>query len=486
MTKTPIAVARGDGIGPEIMEAVLGIMEAAGAELDITEITVGNKAYAAGHKDGIPAEAWDVMKRSKAFLKAPLTTPQGEGYSSVNVAIRKRLDLFASVRPCQSYAPFVKSVGEEVADLVIVRENIEDLYAGIEHRLTPDTTVARKVYTRSEIERIVRYAFDYARAEGRKKVTCMTKDNIQKMTDGLFHKVFDEIGAEYPDIKKEFYIVDIGTGRMASRIGGFDVVVTPNLYGDIISDVAAEVTGSVGLAGSANIGESFGMFEAVHGTAPDIAGRGIANPSGLLMGAVMMLNYIGQHAAAEKIHNALLVTLEDGIHTGEIYRPGVSVKKANTAEFAAALTARLGQVPKILKAVNYTQGAGPAAVAAARPAREKPDDMLAGMDVHVAWEGAPADLAEKAKHYLPGGTELKEILTARGDSVWPKERPYFRTDAMTLRILFTEADKADELEKRRMASAVLSAFSGAAAGGIDWREVRQLTVDRKTLERNYR
>lgn len=333
---TPITIAKGDGIGPSIMDATLKILDAAGARLDYEEIEIGKAVYERGVSNGIEDSAWASLRKNKIFLKAPITTPQGGGFKSLNVTVRKTLGLFANVRPCVAYHPFVKTNHPNM-DLVIIRENEEDLYGGIEYRQSQQVMASLKVISRPGTERIVRYAFEYARANGRKKVTCMTKDNIMKMSDGLFHKVFDEIGEEYKDIDQDHMIIDIGTAKVAAHPDMFDIIVTPNLYGDIISDVAAEVTGSVGLGGSSNIGVNFGMFEAVHGSAPDIAGKGIANPSGLLLGAVMMLVHIGQNDVAEKIHNAWKKTIEDGIHTGDIYREGVSQKKVGTDEFTDAV-----------------------------------------------------------------------------------------------------------------------------------------------------
>src|SRR5690606_24987824 len=214
--------------------------------------------------------------------KAPITTPQGGGYKSLNVTTRKALGLYANVRPCVSYNPFIASKHPEM-DVVIVRENEEDLYAGIEYRQTNDVYQCLKLISRPGSEKICRYAFEYARTNNRKKVTCFIKDNIMKLTDGIFHKVFDEVAAEYPEIESDSLIVDIGSAFLADRPGTLDVIVTENLYGDIISDIAAQITGSVGLAGSANIGDDYAMFEAIHGSAPTIAGKNIANPSGLLM-----------------------------------------------------------------------------------------------------------------------------------------------------------------------------------------------------------
>ena len=303
MTKTRITVAHGDGIGPEIMEATLRVMEAAGAQLEIETIEIGEKNYLAGFTSGIKPEAWESLDRTKVFLKAPITTPSGGGYKSLNVTIRKTLGLYANTRPCISYHPFVQTK-HPVMDLVVVRENEEDTYAGIEHQQTNEVTQCLKLITQPGCEKIARFAFEYARAYGRKKVTVMVKDNIMKLTDGLFHTTFDEVAKEYPDIENESYIVDIGAARLADTPERFDVVLLPNLYGDILSDVAAQITGSVGLGGSANIGDNFAMFEAIHGSAPDIAGQGIANPSGLILGAIQMLVYIGQPEVAENIHNA--------------------------------------------------------------------------------------------------------------------------------------------------------------------------------------
>src|SRR5467141_5021790 len=353
MQTVPITVAHGDGIGPEIMEATLHILKEAGAKLQIHKIDIGEKVYLAGNSSGIDPSAWDSLRDTKIFLKAPITTPQGGGYKSLNVTVRKTLGLYANVRPCVSYHPFVETK-HPVMDVVIVRENEEDLYAGIEHRQTEQVMQCLKLISRPGSEKIVRYAFEYARRNNRKKVTCFTKDNIMKLTDGLFHKVFDEIAAEYSDIENEHWIVDIGAAKLADTPEVFDVLVMPNLYGDVLSDVAAQIAGSVGLAGSANIGEHVSMFEAIHGSAPRRAGQNLANPSGLLLGAIMMLVHIGQTNIAEKVHNGWLRTIEDGIHTYDIYDESVSQQKVGTKEFAEAAIARLGEQPQTLKAVNYT------------------------------------------------------------------------------------------------------------------------------------
>lgn len=413
---TRITVAKGDGIGPEIMDATLDILKAAGAQLEIDEIEIGEKVYLSGNTSGIASESWDVIRRNKIFLKAPITTPQGGGYKSLNVTTRKFLGLYSNVRPCMSLHPFVETKHPKM-DLVIIRENEEDLYAGIEHQQTDEVVQCLKLISRPGCEKIVRYAFEYAKVYGRKKVTCFTKDNIMKQTDGLFHQVFDEIALEYPEIENEHWIIDIGAAKLADTPEVFDVIVTLNLYGDVLSDIAAQVAGSVGLAGSANIGEECAMFEAIHGSAPRRAGQNLANPSGLLEGAVMMLNHIGQTEIAEKIQNAWLKTIEDGIHTYDIFTEDISKEKVGTKEFAQAVIANLGQKPTLLKAVNYAKDAVlklPKYVK--RPAANK---ELVGVDLFVDWRGTNPD--ELATILQSINTENKELtmITNRGIKVWP-------------------------------------------------------------------
>ncbi len=441
MRKT-VTIARGDGIGPEIMQATLDVLSAAGAELDYEEIQIGRAVYERGIKSGIEPEAWDSLRRTKVFLKAPITTPQGGGFKSLNVTVRKTLGLFANVRPCVSYAPYVETRHPKM-DLVIVRENEEDLYGGIEYRPTADVTEAVKLISRPGCERIVRYAFEYARAHGRKKVTCMTKDNIMKLSDGLFHKVFDEIAAEYPDIEKDHYIIDIGSARLANAPHIFDVIVTLNLYGDIISDIAAEITGSVGLGGSANIGAACSMFEAIHGSAPDIAGKGIANPSGLMLAAVMMLVHLGENGIAAKIHNAWLKTLEDGMHTGDLYRPNLSAHQCGTTEFARAVIDRLGQKPEKFAPVDYgesREGGMPVPEPKELP---PPKKILVGIDAFVEWAGEePEALAKLVQEHIDEDLVTLRAIDNRGVKVWPDGLPEtFCTRHWRLRIV-----AADDVE----------------------------------------
>lgn len=416
MQNVPITVAYGDGIGPEIMDATLRILNAAGAAIAPEVIEIGQKVYERGMVSGIGPEAWESLRRTKVFLKAPITTPQGKGVKSLNVTIRKSLGLYANVRPCQAYAPFVPTRHPEM-NLVIARENEEDLYAGIEHRQTDEVMQCLKLITRPGCEKIVRYAFEYARLHGRRKISCFTKDNIMKMTDGLFHRVFEEIGAEYPDIAQDHWIVDIGAARLADTPEMFDMIVTLNLYGDILSDIAAQIAGSVGLAGSANIGDSGAMFEAIHGSAPAIAGQNCANPSGLLMAATQMLAHIGQGAIAATIQNAWLRTIEEGVHTFDIYTPENSREKAGTKEFADAVLARLGQTPQILPAIASDAARAMPKIEATRRAPAKKD--LVGVDVFLHWRGGLPDALGAQLQQVESPALALKMVTNRGVKVWP-------------------------------------------------------------------
>jgi len=419
--KTPITVAHGDGIGPEIMQATLDIIIAAGAQLDIETIAIGEAVYNSGNSAGIEDSSWESLRRTKVFLKAPITTPQGGGFKSLNVTTRKMLSLYSNVRPFKAYSPYVETKYPDM-DLVMIRENEEDLYAGIEHQQTDEVVQCLKIITRPGCERIVRYAFEYAKQYNRKKVTCFTKDNIMKQTDGLFHKVFDEIGEEYPEIEKEHWIVDIGAAKMADTPELFDVIVTLNLYGDILSDVAGQIAGSVGLAGSANIGTACAMFEAIHGSAPRRAGQNMANPSGLLQGAIMMLIHIGQTEVAAKVQNAWLKTLEDGVHTYDIFKEGISTEKVGTKEFAAAVIARLGQLPTKIKSVSYASNTS-AVKLGTYTRRPKQNKQLIGVDIFL-------DCADKTPDQLAAIVNANSIdgmkmilMSNRGTKVWPDGFP---------------------------------------------------------------
>ena len=455
MSNVPITVAHGDGIGPEIMAATLHILKEAGARLDIETIDIGEKVYLSGNTAGIAPESWESLRRTKVFLKAPITTPQGGGYSSLNVAVRKTLGLYANVRPCVSYHPFVQTK-HPVMDVVIVRENEEDTYAGIEYRQTDQVEECLKLISRPGSEKIVRYAFEYANKFGRKKVTCFIKDNIMKRTDGLFHRVFDEIAKDYPDIEADHWILDIGAAKMADTPENFDVIVMANLYGDVLSDVAAQIAGSVGLAGSSNIGENVAMFEAIHGSAPRRAGQNLANPSGLFLGSILMLVHIDQPDIAELAQNAWLRTIEDGVHTYDMFKEGISKEKVGTKEFADAVVARLGQKPETLKPVTYSKNVvetNPKPIFST-PTPQTKD--LVGIDVFLDWwKGSFYGVADQlgAAVEAVNGDGLKLLAIAnRGVKVYPGGQPdTFTVDHWRCRFV-ADAGEGNSVNKSQIIS----------------------------------
>lgn len=458
MIKKKITVAKGDGIGPEIMEATLRILEAAGAQIETEEIEVGEQVYLSGNTSGISRASWDVIRKNKIFLKGPITTPQGGGYKSLNVSTRKFLGLFANVRPCRSFAPFVRTRHPNL-DLVVIRENEEDLYAGIEHQQTDEVVQCLKLISRPGCEKIVRYAFEYARQNGRRKVSCFTKDNIMKQTDGLFRTVFNEIAGQYPEIQSEHMIVDIGTAKVADTPEDFDVIVLPNLYGDILSDITAQIAGSVGLGGSSNVGEECAMFEAIHGSAPGLAGKDIANPSGLLHGAIMMLTHIGQPDVAQKIYNAWLCTIEQGVHTYDLYHEDTSTHLAGTQEFAQAIIANLGKEPLTVQPVRFHE-AGPIVLPRyiRVPARQK---ELIGVDVFLHWRGRdPEELAQELQEIRQQAVFLS-MVTNRGIKVWPDGfKETFCTDHWRCR--FQVSEGATMLKQH-----IVDLLRGADEQGLD-------------------
>lgn len=345
-----ICVAPGDGIGPEIMDSVIKILNAAEVQLNYEIVNIGEKVYLSGISNGITDEGFNKILKNKILLKGPMTTPLGTGYKSINVTLRKKLGLFANVRPVRSYEPYIACNAKNM-DMVIVRENEEDLYSGIEYQTTANSYVAVKLISEEGSRRIIRYAFDYALLHGRKTVTCITKNNIMKLSDGCFARVFDQITQEYPTINHKHMIVDIGAARIASKPSQFDVVVTLNLYGDIISDIAAEAAGAVGIAGSANIGNDYAMFEAVHGSAPDIAQQGKANPSGLLNAATMMLKHLHMDDKAQQIEDAWLDTIKNGIQTIDLD----NTNGVTTSQFTDAVINNLHKKPKLLTSKQLSQ-----------------------------------------------------------------------------------------------------------------------------------
>ena len=340
-----IAVAKGDGIGPEIMDAVIDVFNAAKVPLEYDFVDMGKWVFDKGFSNGMTAEAKDTIEELGILFKGPMETPKGKGVKSVNVTARKTWNTYANKRTFQTLSGVdtVFSKAGIPIDITIVRENIEDTYGGIEHMLTQDVAIARRFITRGGSEQVIRYAFEMAQQKGARRITCGHKANIMKLTDGLFLEVFNEIAKEYPNLKSDDVIVDDLCMKLVSRPDLFDVVVLTNLQGDIVSDLCAGLVGGLGFAPSSNIGDHISIFEAVHGTAPDITGKNIANPTSLLLSGLNMLRHIGMMEKAVMIENALLFTLESGIHTGDF--GDKSIPSVNTTVFAQAIIDNFGKQP---------------------------------------------------------------------------------------------------------------------------------------------
>ena len=443
-----IAIAYGDGIGPEIMESVLRILQAAEVNLSIDIISIGQEQYNHGFPSGIPDQAWETIKNNRILLKAPITTPQGKGYKSVNVTLRNNLGLFANIRPVLSYHPFVECNFPNM-NLVIIRENQEGLYSGVEYRQTRNSHKSLKIISRTGSEKIIKYAFDYAIKHNRKKVTCFIKDNIMKITDGMFHDMFKKISSHYPEIENTQMLVDIGMARVAAGPENFDVIVTGNLYGDILSDIAAEVSGSVGLCGSANIGEDYAMFEAIHGSAPDIAGKNIANPSGLINAAVMMLHHLSKNEEATLITNALNLTLEQGIHTADLYNDKSSTKKVGTTEFTDALISNLGSKPQ---KINFNTSVSNQNIETRKinPKKLSPIEKrkdLVGVDIF--FDNIKLSTVEKIITTIKKATQdtLLDVqaVIVRGVAVWPNKNECLQNTPDTYNCRFVSKNDKNTL-----------------------------------------
>ncbi len=337
-----ITLIPGDGIGPEITAAVVRILEAAGVDIEWDSFIAGAEALAR-YGDPLPQDVLDSIRKNGIALKGPLTTPVGKGFASVNVRLRKTLDLYANLRPVKTVPGLVTPFGD--LDMVVVRENTEGLYSGIEHEVVPGVVESLKIITEKASTRIAIYAFEYARREGRKKVTAIHKANIMKMSDGLFLECFRKVSKNYPDIEADDKIVDNTCMQLVMRPQQFDVLLLENLYGDIVSDLAAGLVGGLGIVPGANIGELGAVFEAVHGSAPDIAGMNLANPTALLQSAIMMLRYLGEREAADLIEKAFRYT-----HDVKKIRTRDLGGTAHTTEYTEAIVATMNE----LRAAEYS------------------------------------------------------------------------------------------------------------------------------------
>ena len=423
-----IAVAKGDGIGPEIMEAVLHIFNAAGVGLEYDYVDMGKWVFDKGFSNGMTTEAQQTIEALGILFKGPMETPKGKGVKSVNVTARKTWNTYANKRVFQTLhgVDTVFSKAGIGIDLTIVRENIEDTYGGIEHMITHDVALSRRFITRPGSLQVIRYAFEMAKQKGARRLTCGHKANIMKLTDGLFLECFYEVAKEYPELKSDDKIVDDLAMQLVVRPDQYDVIVMTNLQGDIISDLCAGLVGGLGFAPSANIGDHISIFEAVHGTAPDIAGKGIANPTALLLSGLAMLRHLGLTENAAIIENALLYTLEQGIHTGDF---GDKSKPAlNTTDFAAAIISNFGKTPQHgAKPIIPNQPGTPTPlkldINAMMVSKETEDEKIVGVDMFIESSEQPEVIAQKCLHH--GGVKFKLLsISNRGTQVWPTGSRY--------------------------------------------------------------
>lgn len=419
-----IAVAHGDGIGPEIMKAVLSVFDAAGVPLEYAPVDMGKWVFDKGYNNGMTPEAQQTIEELGILFKGPMETPKGKGVKSVNVTARKTWNTYANKRVFQTLhgVNTVFSKAGIPIDLTIVRENIEDTYGGIEHMLTHDVALSRRFITRPGSEQVIRYAFEMARKKGARRITCGHKANIMKLTDGLFLEVFYEVAKEYPELKSDDVIVDDLCMKLVTRPDLFDVVVLTNLQGDIVSDLCAGLVGGLGFAPSANIGDHICIFEAVHGTAPDIAGKNIANPTALLLSGLAMLRHLGFMGHAARIENALLYTLESGAHTGDFGDRNTA--SLNTTDFVNTIITNLGKTPtlhprpiledKPITPTQYKLDKNPLIMS-----EEITQEKIVGADFFVESAEQPGAVAEKIVAQLTNGFQLVTISN-RGTQVWPK------------------------------------------------------------------
>lgn len=407
----PVTVLAGDGIGPEIMQATLRVLAAAGADLAVETCVAGGEAFAAGVVTGVPAATIDSIRRTGLVLKGPLGTPIGEGGRSANVTLRNLFETYGNIRPAFELPGVTTLFSGRGVDFVVVRENVEDVYAGIEHTQSPGVHQALKVITDRGCERVCRLAFEVAKAEGRSRVTCVTKANILKLTEGALKRAFERVATEYPGIKADHMLVDACAHDMVRYPERFDVIVCTNLHGDILSDLAAGLVGGLGLASSSNVGDNAAIFEAVHGTAPDIAGKDIANPTALILAGASLLRYIGEAHRAESIERGVTAALAAGIRTADL---SGSAQSVGTEAFADAVIARLGKG----QALKNRQEA-PVVLPAAPIAEKDVPYLVRGQDVFVEHHGDVKELIALLLRSIDLETCELKLVTNRGAMVWP-------------------------------------------------------------------
>jgi isocitrate dehydrogenase len=467
-----VTLIPGDGVGPEISLAARRVIEAAGVAIEWEEMEAGAEVFRRGDTSGVPRETAESIARTGVALKGPLETPVGFGEKSANVTLRKLFETYANIRPARQLPGVPTRYHGEGVDFIVVRENIEDLYAGVEYLATRDVAVALKIITRRGSEKIIRYAFELARREGRRKVTCATKANILKLTEGLFKRVFEEMAPEYPEIEAQHLIIDNVAHQMVKDPAQFDVIVTTNLAGDIISDLASGLVGGLGFAASGNYGDEVAIFEAVHGSAPKYAGKNVINPTALILSAVMMLRHLGEAEAAQRVEDAVFVTLEEGrAMTLDVARQAGDVEQAtSTSGFTDAIIANLGRRP----ATRFATKAGATAVSTVGPRprwERRPVDgaetRLLGADVYVESDADAATIGATLERLA--GPELRLLLVStRGTMVWPSSGAAADTVAWW-RCRFVAADEGGAVD-----DAALLALLGRIGAAMPWMHVQKL------------
>jgi isocitrate dehydrogenase len=413
--KRKITVLPGDGIGPEVVESALAIVTATGAAVEFEKCEAGAKAFQKGIVTGVPKETIESIERTRVVLKGPLETPIGHGNRSANVTLRTLFETYGNIRPVRELPGVQTAFTGRNLDIVIVRENIEDLYAGIEYMQTPGVAEGLKLISREGCEKIVKLAFAFCIAEERKAVHCATKANIMKLTEGLLQRTFEEFAPRYPSIVSKHILIDNCAHQLAMRPEQFDVIVTTNMNGDILSDLTSGLTGGLGFAPSANIGNDVSIFEAVHGSAPDIAGKNKANPTAVVLSAAMMLRHIGEVKAANDVEQGVLVALESGIRTSDM----IGVKNpASTTEFTQAVITSLGKRSKVSPPRNYKKvelpptKSGVSVVSATKR-------RVSGVDVYIETELEPTALAASLERSTKSSPVKLQMITNRGAMVFP-------------------------------------------------------------------
>jgi isocitrate dehydrogenase len=442
--KRKITVLPGDGIGPEVVEAALAIVKATGVSVEFEKCEAGARAFQKGIVTGIPKETIESIERTRVVLKGPLETPLGHGNRSANVTLRTLFETYGNIRPVRELPGVQTAFTGRKLDIVIVRENIEDLYAGIEYMQTPGVAEGLKLISREGCEKIVKLAFAFAIAEERKSVHCATKSNIMKLTEGLLQHTFEEFAPKYPSIESKHILIDNCAHQLAMRPEQFDVIVTTNMNGDILSDLTSGLTGGLGFAPSANIGNDVSIFEAVHGSAPDIAGKNKANPTALILSAAMMLRHIGEGKAANDVEQAVLVTLESGLRTSDMI--GVT-NPASTTEFSQAVISNLGKRSKVSPPRDYKKVELPPAQPGVNIVSAA-NRRVSGVDIYIESSLEPKALAAGLEKSTQSSPMRLQMITNRGAMVFPSsDRRVSLVDHFRCRFVLRDgADSASDAD----------------------------------------